>query len=306
MSKLTDKQIKALRPKDNDYVVTDGSGLQLRVRTNGSRLWNFNYRHPITKKRVNLGLGPYPHVSLALARKMSMEAREQVQQGIDPKEAREREQLALKEVYEQTLRSITEKWFERKKDQVTPDYAEDIWRSFELHVFPRLGDVPITKINAPLVIEALEPLEAKGTLETVKRVSQRLNEVMVFSSVNSGIIFSNPLAGIRAVFKKPQEKNIPSMRTKQLPHLMKALSVASIKLPTKLLIEWQLHTMTRPGEAAATMWNDIDWENRVWTIPAARMKKRRDHAMPLTPQAIEILETLRPYSWHREFVFPVI
>lgn len=303
MSRLSDRQVKAMRPKEKDYVVSDGGGLQLRVRANGSRLWNFNYYHPVTKKRINLGLGPYPEVSLAEARKQAMKARELVAQGVDPKQSRDQGQETLREAHEQTLKAVTERWFEMKREQVTPDYADDVWRSFVLHVFPSLGNIPVKDISAPVVIDALKPLEAKGTLETLKRVTQRLNEVMTFAA-NAGLVFSNPLAGIRAVFRKPQAENMPALPPEQLPELMRALATASVKLPTRLLIEWQLHTMTRPGEAAATAWSEIDLEKKLWTIPAARMKKRRDHVIPLTKQAIAILEAIRPYSGHREFVFP--
>lgn len=108
MSRLSDRQVKAMRPKEKDYVVSDGGGLQLRVRANGSRLWNFNYYHPVTKKRINLGLGPYPEVSLAEARKQAMEARELVAQGVDPKQSRDQGQETLRETHEQTLKAVTE------------------------------------------------------------------------------------------------------------------------------------------------------------------------------------------------------
>ncbi len=303
MARLSDRQVRSMRPKEKDYVVSDGLGLQLRVRTNGSRLWNFNYYHPVTKKRVNLGLGPYPEVSLAVARKKAMEAREQVEQGIDPKTSRDEERLVVQEAHEQTFMVVAEQWFKLKKEEITADYAEDVWRSFVLHVLPDLSEVPIAEVSAPMVISILKPLEAKGSLETVKRVSQRLNEVMTFA-VNSGLIHSNPLTGIRKVFRKPKVENMPALSPEELPELMRALATANTKMPTKWLIEWQLHTMTRPGEAAGTEWAEIDFENKLWTIPAWRTKKSREHIIPLTKQALDILEAARPYSSHRKHVFP--
>ena len=301
--RLTDRKIRLLKPRDKDYVLTDGGGLQIRVRTNGSVLFNFNYMQPITKKRVNLGIGPYPEVSLAQARQEAVKAREQVEQGIDPRQLRDRENELSKIAQDKTLGSVAKEWFAVKRDQVTPAYAEDVWRSLELHIFPKLKEIAISEITAPMVIAVLKPIEAKGSLETVKRVSQRMNEVMTFA-VNAGIIFSNPLAGIRGVFKKPRKQNMPTLPPEELPILMQAVMTASIKRVTQLLIEWQLHTMTRPGEAATTAWADIDLGKRVWIIPAERMKKRRPHAIPLTGQAIALLEAIKPYSGHREYVFP--
>lgn len=302
-TRLSDLKVKAAKPKEKDYTLTDGNGLQMRVRINGSRLWNFNYIHPITKKRLNMGLGTFPEVSLAQARKLTIEARELVAQGIDPKERRDADRQAKKAATEHTLQNVATSWYELKKDAVTPAYAEDIWRSLTLHVFPDLGVTPIASITAPKVISLLKPLETKGSLETVKRLTQRLNEIMTYG-VNSGLIPANPLTGIGSVFKKPKKKNMPALHPDELKELMVAIANASIKRTTRCLIEWQLHTMTRPVEAATTRWADIDFEKKIWTIPAERMKKRRPHTVPLTDQALAILQAIKPYSGHREYVFP--
>lgn len=301
--RLSDRQLKTVKAKDKDYVLSDGNGLQLRVRSNGSMLWNFNYRDPVTNNRINMGLGPYPDLSLANARKKAVEARELLAQGIDPKVQRDELKQAKRAETEHTLENVATAWFELKKDSVTPAYAEDIWRSLTLHVFPDLKTTPLSQISAPMVIKLLRPIEAKGSLETVKRLSQRLNEIMTYG-VNSGLIFANPLSGIRAVFKKPKKQNMAALRPEELSELMMELANASIKRTTRCLIEWQLHTMTRPAEAATTRWADIDFDKRIWTIPAERMKKRRPHSIPLTDQALALLETLKPHSGHREYVFP--
>ena len=302
-TRLSDVKVKAAKPKEKDYILTDGKGLQMRVRINGSKLWNFNYIQPVTKKRINMGLGTFPEVSLAQARKRTVEARELVAQGLDPKEKRDAERHAKKAATEHTFENISAAWFELKKDSVTPAYAEDIWRSLTLHVFPDLATTPISAITAPKVINLLRPIETKGSLETVKRLTQRLNEIMTYG-VNSGLIHANPLSGIRSVFKKPKKKNMAALAPDELKELMVAIANASIKRTTRCLIEWQLHTMTRPAEAATSRWADIDFEKKIWTIPAERMKKRRTHIIPLTEQSLALLEAIKPYSENREYVFP--
>ncbi|MBP2080989.1 integrase [Pseudomonas sp. PvP089] len=302
-TRLSELKVKSAKPAEKDYVLFDGGGLQMRVRSNGSKLWNFNYRHPVTKKRINMGLGTFPEVSLAQARKGSVEAREALAHGIDPKEKRAAVLQAKQAATEHTFQNVATSWYELKKDAVTPAYAEDIWRSLTLHIFPDLGATPISAISAPQVINLLRPLETKGSLETVKRLTQRLNEIMTYG-VNSGLIHANPLSGIRSVFKKPKKKNMAALPPEELKELMVAIANASIKRTTRCLIEWQLHTMTRPVEAATTRWADIDIEKKIWTIPAERMKKRRAHIVPLTDQALALLEAIKPYSGHREFVFP--
>ncbi len=117
---------RGVKPASKDYVLTDGDGLQLRVRSNGSLLWNFNYREPVTKKRINIGFGTYPELSLANARKKAVEARELLTQGIDPKVQRNTLNEAKRAETEHTFENVATAWFELKKDSVTPAYAEDI------------------------------------------------------------------------------------------------------------------------------------------------------------------------------------
>lgn len=300
---LTATEVKNAKPKDKEYRLSDGQGLQLRVLPSGSKQWQLNYYRPTNGKRANFNLGRFPDVNLAQARKRSLLAKELIAQGIDPQEDQKKKQQDYKEVHEHTFVNVTKEWFEIKKDSVTPDYATDIWRSLELHIFPHLANMPVKSITAPLVIELLKPIEAKGSLETVKRLSQRLNEVMNFAT-NCGLIQANPLTGIKAAFKKPKKENMAALTPAELPELMCAIANASIKRTTRCLLEWQLHTMTRPAEASGAKWCEIDIDEKIWTIPAERMKKRREHRIPLTEQALDLLEVMKPISGHREFVFP--
>ena len=302
-TRLTDTQIKAAKPKDKEYVLCDGNGLRILIKPNNSKYWLLNYIHPTKKTRTNISLGKYPDVPLANARKLTLEAKELLAQGIDPLEARKQQQEEHKAIHEHTLFNVTQEWFAIKKDDVTPDYALDIWRSLELHIFPYIANIPVRDINAPQVIELLKPIAAKGSLETVKRLAQRLNEVMNFAT-NCGLIQANPLTGIKAAFKKPKKENMAALKPAELAELMGTIANASIKRTTRCLIEWQLHTMTRPSESSGARWDEIDWDAKVWTIPAARMKKRRQHRIPLTQQMLDLLDVMKSISGNREFIFP--
>jgi integrase len=302
-SPLTNTEVKQAKPREKVYKLSDGKGLQLRIKTNGNKSWLLDYVNPYTSKRTSMGLGGYPEISLAEARKLRDKARELIAKDINPKEQKDKEKRQQKEKHANTFIQVATNWFEIKKTEIKPDTAKDLWRSLEIHIFPTLSNYPISKITAPMVIDELKPIAAKGTLETVKRLSQRLNEIMTYA-VNIGLIHANPLTGIRAAFKKPEKKNMPTLAPKQLPELMKAISYASIKMVTRCLIEWQLHTMVRPSEAAGAKWSEIDLENNLWIIPAERMKKAREHTVPLTEQSLEILKMLQPISGHREYIFP--
>jgi integrase len=300
---LTNTEVKNAKAKSKEYNLADGRGLALRIKPNGSKLWLFNYQRPFTKKRANMGLGIYPDVSLADARTKRNNARELLAKDLDPQEHRQSHALGMKQEAENTFRTIANQWLAVKSASVTKNYHTDITRSLELHLFPELATIPINKLTAPRVISVLKPIEAKGSLETVRRLCQRINEIMVFS-VNTGILETNQLAGIIKAFQAPEKKNLPTLTPSQLPQLIVRISNASIKRTTRSLLEWQLHTMVRPSEAAGAKWSEIDTKKKLWTIPAERMKKKRIHIVPLTDQTIALLEALKPYSGHRDYIFP--
>jgi len=300
---LTNTEVKQAKPKDKEFNLVDGDGLALRVKPNGSKLWVFNYFRPFTKKRTSLSFGSFPAVSLAGARVKRHSAKELLAKDIDPKEHRDEVSRINNVAYNNTLEHIAAKWLEVKRASVSENHVADTWRSLELHIFPNLGKVPIHKITAVNTIRIIESIAARGSLETVKRLCQRLNEVMVYA-VNTGIISSNPLAGISKAFQQPVKQHLPTLKPEQLPALMAVLSRASIKFTTRCLIEWQLHTMVRPSEAAGARWSEIDFENNLWNIPAERMKQKKAHTVPLTPQSLALLETMTSISSRSEFVFP--
>ncbi len=300
---LTITEVQAAKPKDREYNLADGKGLYLRVKTNGTKLWIFNYTHPHTKKRGNISLGSYPVVTLADAREERRNALVLLQQKIDPKERRDDEDRKLRKAYSETLEKVTRQWIELKKTKVSEDHAGDIIRSFEMHLFPDMGKTPVYKITAKQAIEVLQPIADKGTLETVRRLCQRLNEVMTYAT-NTGLIHHNPLAGIKEAFSNPKVRNMPAIPPNHLPELMQKINGASIKKITRCLMEFQLHTMTRPNEAAGARWDEMDLDNNLWVIPAERMKAGRIHKIPLTPQVLALLETMKAISGNRIHVFP--
>lgn len=300
---LTNTEVKQAKPKDKIYTLSDGGGLQLRVKPNASKLWLFDYLKPYTKKRTCISFGAFPDLSLANARGKRDTARELLAKDIDPKEQRDEESLLKETAHSNTLKHIATKWIEVKKTKVSADHASDTWRSLELHIFTSLGKVPIHKITAVKTIDIINPIAAKGSLETVKRLCQRLNEIMIYA-VNVGILDNNPLAGISKAFQNPVKQHLPTLMPDQLPTLLKTLSFASIKTTTRCIIEWQLHTMVRPSEAAGTRWDEIDFDNKLWNIPAERMKSKKPHTVPLSQQALDLLEVMKPISLSSKYVFP--
>ncbi len=300
---LTNTEVKQAKPKDKEYNLADGNGLMLRVKPNGSKLWLFNYFRPFTKKRANLSFGSYPELSLSDARLKRQASRELLAKDIDPQAQKEKEHTTKRKELHNTFEKIALAWLELYKEKVKAKTAFNTWSALEKYILPHIGKKPIGEIEAFYVIEVLQPLAKKGKSEVVKKLCQKLNKIMTFA-VNTGLTNSNPLVGIKEAFSSPTVVNLPALKPEELPSLMKKISAANLKIQTRLLIEWQLHTMCRPGEAAGAMWQEIDFKNKLWNIPAERMKKSKPHIIPLTDYTLSILEQIKPLSEHKAYIFP--
>ena len=301
---LTNTEINNARGNAKEYNLADGLGLALRIRPSGDKYWIFNYQRPISKVRANISLGIFPAVSLADARARRAECRELLARNIDPKTQREQQASLAADAASNTLERVAKDWLCVKKSKVSGDHGDDIWRSLQLHIFPYIGKETITSISAPLVIRILKPIEAKGSHETVKRLCQRLNEIMVFAVNTAMIEGANPISGIKDAFIAPTKKHLPTLLPHQLNDLVRRIYGASIRSTTRNLLLWQLHTMVRPSEAAGAAWDEIDLEAKLWTIPPSRMKKKRQHVVPLSPEMIDILIEMQTISSRSQFVFP--
>lgn len=302
---LTNTKVAKAKPKPKEYSLGDGGGLALKILPHGTKEWVLNYSEPFTKKRNRISVGIYPAVSLANARIERDKYRELLAKDISPKVAKVQSNSDQAEAHANTLEKIAGKWFLIKSPDITERYARDIWSSLSSHVFPSLGYCPIHKVKPIDLIGALEPLQEQGNLELVRRICQRLNMIMDYA-VYTGVLDVNPIVRISRAFKTPKKTPLPSIAPDQLPRLVQAIDSASLTATIRSLAFWQLHTMTRPSESAGAKWDEIDLEKKVWLIPADRMKRRREHAVPLTPETLAILSFMRPMSGHRDYIFPSV
>lgn len=300
---LTNTEVKQAKPKDKEYNLVDGDGLSLRIKPNGAKQWIFNYYRPFSKKRANISFGQYPEVTLAEAREQREKARALVAKDIDPKTHKDEVAQQKKDELANTFGKVALQWYELKKQKVKEDTATKAWNIMNKHALPHLENVPIHLIKPKMVIDILQPLANKGILETVKRLCCNINEVMRHA-VASGLIEVNYLADITKLFPAPKKKHMATIKPERLPELMKALVFSNITKNTRCLVEWQLHTMTRPIEAATARWQDIDLDQKVWVIPAERMKMKKPHTIPLTPQTLALLEALKAMNGNTEYIFP--
>lgn len=300
---LTDTKIKQARPQGSEYSLADGAGLYIRIKNNGTKLWIFNYAKPYTKQRTNLSLGVYPEVSLRAARKCRSEFRTLLSENVDPKVHRLEKLADGREAHRNTLEVVYQKWLLSKQGAWRASYKKRLTKAVELHLIPALGSKPIHTITAPEVIRVLSPLSERSALETIQKLCRWVNEIMVFAA-NSGLIHSNPLAGIRKAFPSPVVTHHPSVEPRYLPQLLDDIEQAKCTATTRYALLWLLHTMSRPDEGVAAQWDEINLEKSTWEVPPERMKKSRRHVVPLTEQMLEILGAMRPISEYRKHIFP--
>jgi integrase len=301
---LKDSQIKAAKPQDSAYQLSDGKGLALRVLKSGAKSWVFNYYHPVTKKRTSIGLGSYPDRSLVSAREKRDQYRKLVLNKTDPVEHEKSLIIEEKQKRNATFKAMADIW---KNIKLNKDIKEKTvnreYRCLEIHLFPVIGEEPVHKIKYLTVLEAIKLVEEAGSHETVKRLCRLVNEIFDLAAARE-IVESNKFGRITKEFKAHQKRNNPKLKTEQLPLLLSALANSAALKRTRLMILFQLHTMTRPSETAEAEWDDFDFQEKLWTIPGGKMKMKRDHVIPLTEPVLTLLEEIKPLSRHSKFLFP--
>lgn len=310
-TQLSPTQIASAKPKDKEYNLADGQGLALRVRPTGSKVWIFNYVHPVSQKRSNIGLGVYPDVTLARAREVRNDFRQLIANKIDPKTFRDNEKLESEESAKNTFEVVAGTWLATREKEVTAKTLNTITKSLVQDAYPILGKTPVNKITYKLGKQVIKRAIDRESYELARKLSSRLNEVMELA-VRNEMVEHNPLRSLSKDIPRVEVKHNPSLSPDELPELMKAINFASIELKTRCMLELKLHTLARSQVVAMCRWEQFNFEKLLWTIPPVEGTKVRRTAqnkqpfvIPMTKQVVNILEVMRPISAHRKgFVFP--
>lgn len=309
---LTDAKVRRADPAEKPYKLADGGGLYLFVTPTGAKSWRMKYRIGGKEKRLTFGL--YPEVSLSEARAERDEARRRIRGGADP--AKDRAMAKLQHGGAATFESVARDWHQRESPRWAPVHAGDVLRSFERDVFPQIGDLPITEIDAPLLLRTLRKVEDRGAIETAKRLRQRMSAVFV-DAIAQGIGRDDPAATVeRALRPLPAKGRQPAVTDPdELRRLLTAVEVSTASPVTKAASTLLALTAVRPGVVLGARWDefeDLEGDSPQWRVPASRMKLRRDrkadaafdHLVPLGPAAVQVLAGLRPLTGHLPIVFP--
>lgn len=287
----------------------DGGGLSLQVNQK-DKVWIFSYRKPNQQTRSSLTFAKFPVMSLTDAREMRTLFKALLADKIDPKIwlAARQGQSESRTV---TFLNLAERWrdeFKRPRVQEISMALE--WNRLERHAFSALGNMPITQINSPRLIEIFRPLADAGKSPTLEAVLHSVTSIMDFAE-NTGLIESHNCHKARKAFYFRMSQNVVSLAPQALSGFISALENArknrKIKLQNYLLFCWHLLTGVRPSESVSVEWAEIDWENAIWHIPAEKMKGQKDHkrphSVPLSAQALQVLQIMQQETGGRRFVF---
>jgi len=284
-----------------DRKLHDGRGLHLLVKANGAKHWRLKFRFA-GRERL-LALGEYPDVPLSRARQKAGEARNLVRDGIDPVQAG-REQKAMRvNAALQTFSVVADEWIAKKSKKWTDGHLEQNRQSLRDYVLPRIGARPIASLTAQDVMRVLEPLEAAGKLETLRRVRQRIGSVLSYA-VQTGRRADNPIRATQGAFEAPTREHFASIGPTGLPAFLKTLASYQGHPNTIAIIRMILWTGSRTGEIRGATPDEFDLDAGLWRVPASRMKKRRTHVVPLPTQAVPLLRELMALNADSRFMFP--
>lgn len=307
---LTDVQVRKAKAAQEPYKLTDGGGLYLFVRSTGTKSWR--YRYAISGKEKLLTIGVYPAVSLADARNARDEARGHVKAGRDPMEIRRHKKQTVARLNMETVEAIGREWYAFQAPTWSAEHAGFVAASLKNDVFPNIGEKPIRQLTAPDVLALVRGIETRGAPEIARRVRQRISAICCYA-IATGRAELDPAAPIRDIMAPTVKGRQPAIIDLGQAREILARTEATPAHPiTKLAMRLLALTAVRPGTLTATPWHEFPIGADMWQIPAARMKlsrqlkgdERRDHFVPLSRQAVEVIEAARALSGGSLYVFP--
>ena len=298
---LTDTAIRNAKPKDKTYVLNDGRGLNLEISPKGGKWWRLRYTFGGKPNRISLGT--YPEISLVQARERREEARKLIAQGIDPSNARKDARVQEQQQIE-TFELVARQWHEKFNSKWTPGHAARIMTSLEKDAFPWIGSKAIRDILPPEVLSVARRVESRGAIETAHRLVGNIGMVFRYA-VAAGLADSDPTRDLRGALSPTNEKHHASLTEPgAVSELLRTIETYKGSLITRCALRLAPLVFVRPGELRHAEWSEINEEAAEWRIPAHKMKMRTQHIVPLSKQALAVLEEIKPLTGTGRYVFP--
>lgn len=295
---------RAACPPERPYIrLTDAQGLYLEVTKAGGKYWRLKYRHNGKEKR--LALGVFPDVSLAQAREASNAARKTIAQGQDPAELKKQAKATKALSDANTFEQVARQWHNHWKPARTPRHAEYVLRRLEADVFPAIGSRPVSSLTAPQLLAMAKSIETRGALDIAKRAFQTCSQILRFA-VAHGLAERNPASDVRPsdALSTRKKQNFARLDEREMPELLRKIEAYIGGPYTRMAMKLMALTFVRTSELIGAKWCEFDLVAREWRIPGERMKMKTPHFVPLSPQAVEVLQALHTLSGGRELLFP--
>lgn len=307
---LTDTKVRSAKPEAKEYSLVDGDGMFLLIHPNGSKYWRFRFR--FGGKQHLMAFGVYPETSLADARQKREEARRLVAAGIDPREhKRAVKEEQAKEII--TFESVARDWH-ASNQKWSESHSGRVLKSLEDNLFDAIGKRNIAELKTRDLLIPIKAVEMSGRLEVAARLQQRTTAIMRFA-VQSGLIDYNPAQEIAGAVATAKRQHRAALDFDRIPELLHRIDSYTGRPLTRLAVELTLLVFIRSSELRFARWSEVDFDTAMWTIPGEReplegvkhshrgSKMRTPHLVPLSRQALTILEKIKSMSGNRELIF---
>ncbi|UCZ76784.1 tyrosine-type recombinase/integrase [Dickeya zeae] len=310
---LTDVVARTAKPREKAYKLADAHGLYLLVSPNGSKRWYLKYRFDGKESRI--AFGAYPLISLAKAREKRDEVRLLLSEGIHPTEKREEEKEQAQDALN-TFEKVARDWHRNiSQNRWSQTHAGRVWRDMERNILPAIGQRHIADLKTKDLLEPLKAVEQNGHLDLASRLRQRVTDIMRYA-VQNDLIERNPAQDLTGAIAAPKATHRPALKLDKLPGFLARIERYKGRALTRLALKLTLCVFIRSSELRFARWPEIDFKRAMWTIPPEReaipgvkhsqrgAKMRSEHLVPLSRQALALLEEIKAISGAHELIFP--
>ena len=306
--KLTDLKIKNAKPRERAYKEGDGKGLYLFVMPTGGKSWRYDYKLKIDIDKYKNGTfvyGPYPEISLAEVRTLHANTRKLLVQGIDPNEHKKEQERLSFQNKPLSFEEIAHEWLSKRQSEVKTKTLEDIKKRLNVDVIPEIGRIRIDKLHVLDILNMLKKIEKRGAYEMVNRARQYCGQILRYAVI-LGKAERDLTKDIGDALSKRPRTHQPALSPNEIHEFLLTLERNEARLfpQTRLALKMLMLTFVRPIELASAEWQEINFKDNLWIIPANKMKMKFDHVVPLSAQTVSILQELRVLNSHRRYIFP--
>ncbi len=303
--KLNNTLCKNAQPKDKPYKLSDGGGLYLLIKPNAAKHWRLKYR--VSGKEKLLAIGPYPLISLLEARDAREVAKKQLLSGSDPMAVKRAKKDTNEANAKNTFKAVASEWHANQLDGWSAKYALNVQRRFDVDIFPYVGHVPMADVTAPILLDMIRKIEARGALDVATRVKQICGQICRYG-VSTGKCDRDHAADLSGALKVGKVQHFAALSIKEMPEFLRVLASNDARLfaQTRRAMKILMFTFVRTNELINATWDEFDLDNARWEIPKQRMKMKRAHIVPLSKQVIKLLKEQREETklLNSPYVFP--